>query len=72
MTKTFKLIDLDCAVCAGKMEYAISKIDGIKSVKVSFIAQSMAIEADENGFDRLMKKVCRAIRKIEPDCEVVL
>ncbi len=72
MTKTFKLIDLDCAVCAGKMADAISKIDGIKSVRVSFVSQKMVIEADENGFDRLMKKVCKAIKKIEPDCEVVL
>ena len=29
MKKTFKLIDLDCANCAAKMENAIKKIDGV-------------------------------------------
>ena len=28
MKKTFKLIDLDCANCAAKMEAAIKKLDG--------------------------------------------
>ena len=29
MRKTYKLIDLDCANCAAKMEAAIQKIDGV-------------------------------------------
>ena len=29
MKKTFKMIDLDCANCAAKMEAAIKKIDGV-------------------------------------------
>ena len=31
MKKKFKLIDLDCANCAAKMEEAIKKIDGVKT-----------------------------------------
>ena len=30
MTKRFKLIDLDCANCAAKMETAIKKLDGVE------------------------------------------
>ena len=30
MKKTFKMIDLDCANCAAKMEAAIKKIDGVR------------------------------------------
>ena len=33
MKKTFKMIDLDCANCAAKMEDAIRKIDGVNEVK---------------------------------------
>ena len=35
MKKTFKLIDLDCANCAAKMEDAIRRIDGVTAVTVS-------------------------------------
>lgn len=30
MKKHFKLIDLDCANCAAKMEAAIKKLDGVQ------------------------------------------
>ena len=36
MKKIYRLEDLECAVCAGKMEHAISKIDGVQEVNVNF------------------------------------
>lgn len=42
--KTFKLVDLDCANCAAKMEAAVQKIDGVTAASVSFMAQKMTIE----------------------------
>ena len=41
MKKKFKLIDLDCANCAAKMEDAIKKIDGVEDANVSFMTQKM-------------------------------
>ena len=32
MKKKFKMVDLDCANCAAKMEDAIKKIDGVKLI----------------------------------------
>ena len=72
MKKTFKLIDLDCANCAAKMENAIKKIDGVTDASVSFMAQKMTIEAEDALFDGIMKQVVRACKKVEPDCEIVL
>ena len=43
MKKTFKLIDLDCANCAAKMETAIKKIDGVADASVSFMTQKMTM-----------------------------
>ena len=43
MKKTYKMIDLDCANCAAKMEEAIKKIDGVTSASVSFMTQKMTI-----------------------------
>ncbi len=72
MKKTFKLVDLDCANCAAKMEDAIKKIDGVTSANVSFMNQKMTIEADDAAFDAIMDKVVKTIKKVEPDCQVVL
>ena len=71
MKKIFKLEDLDCANCAAKMERAVSKLDGVDAVNVSFMTQRMFIDADETRFDEIMDNVVKACRKIEPDCKIV-
>ena len=70
MKKTFKLIDLDCANCAAKMEDAVKKLAGVTGATVSFLTQKMTIEADD--VDAVMKDVVKVCRKVEPDCEIVL
>ena len=70
MKKTYKLVDLDCANCAAKMEAAIKKRPGVTDATVSFLTQKMTIEADD--VDAIMKDVVKCIKKVEPDCEVVL
>lgn len=72
MKKSFKLIDLDCANCAAKMERAISQLDGVQKATVSFLAQKLTIEADDARFDEIVKEAVKCIKKVEPDCEVVL
>ena len=72
MKKTFKLVDLDCANCAAKMETAIKKIDGVKDASVSFMSQKMTIEADDARFDDIVKEAVKVCKKVEPDCEIVL
>ena len=70
MKKTYKLIDLDCANCAAKMEDAIKKLPGVTDATVSFLTQKMTVEADD--LDAVMKDVVKCVKKVEPDCEVVL
>ena len=70
--KTFKLIDLDCANCAAKMENAIKKIDGVAGATVSFMSQKMTVEADDARFYEIMKQIVKTCKKVEPDCEIVL
>jgi copper chaperone CopZ len=72
MKKKFKLIDLDCANCAAKMEDAIKKIDGVEDANVSFMTQKMTIVAEEDQFERIMKEVVQVCNKVEPDCQIVL
>ena len=72
MKKTFELEELDCAHCAAKMEDAIAKIDGVISASISFMTQKLTIEAEEKDFDKILKAAQKAIKKIEPDCRIVL
>ena len=71
MKKRFKLVDLDCANCAAKMEDAIKKVDGVKDATVSFVMQKMTVEADDARFDDIMKEIVKVCKRVEPDCEIV-
>ncbi len=72
MKKVYNMEDLDCANCAAKMERAIAKLEGVISVRVNFLTQKLTIEAEEAGFDELMRKVVKQCRKVEPDCRILL
>ena len=72
MKKTFKMIDLDCANCAAKMEAAIKKIDGVQDATVSFMTQKLTIQADDARFDAVVQEAVKACKQVEPDCEIVL
>ena len=72
MKKRFKLVDLDCANCAAKMEDAIKKVDGVKDATVCFVMQKMTVEADDARFDDIMKEIVKVCKRVEPDCEIVL
>ena len=72
MKKTYMLEDLDCANCAAKMEEAIKKIDGVKFAAVNFLAQKLTIEADDDVFEDVLKKAAKAIKRVEPDCTIIL
>ena len=72
MKKSFKVKGIDCANCAAKIEEAVRHIDGVNEVSVSFMAQKMAIDADESRFDEIMKEAVKACKKVEPDCEIYL
>ena len=65
MKKKFKLIDVDCANCAAKMEDAIKKLDGVNDASVSFMMQKMTIDADDARFDEIMKEVVEVCKKVE-------
>ena len=72
MKKKFKLIDLDCARCAAKMEDGIRKLDGVNEASVNFMAQKLTIDAADDRFDEVLQEAIKIIGKIEPDCKVVV
>ena len=73
MKKTWKLRNLDCANCAAKMERAIGALEGVEKATVSFITQKMTLEiADGADVEAILKQAVKCIKKVEPDCEVVV
>ena len=66
MKKTYK-IEVDCAVCAGKVEAALAKLEGVNSVSINFISQKMIIDMDDSI---TVKDLLKTARKIEPDFEI--
>ena len=66
-------IEVDCANCANKMELAASKVPGVESVSVNFMAQKMTVSFSE-GADpaAVMKDVVKACKEVEDDCEIYL
>lgn len=70
MKKIYKMIDLDCANCAAKMEREIASIDGVESVNISFMLQKMTIVTADEKHGEIMKQAAKICKKIEPDCRI--
>ena len=69
MKKVFN-VEVDCAVCAGKCEEAIKRVEGVRDCKINFIMQTMELTADDGEFQKVLKKAIKAGRRIEPDFTV--
>ena len=72
MKKVFKMEDLDCAHCAAKMEEGIKKIEGVTYASVSFMAQRLTVEADEDKFEEIIPQIVKAVKKVDSDCKVII
>ena len=70
MKKVYK-IEVDCAVCANKIQDALSKIEGVNSVTVNFMTQKMIIDINDDNFEEIFKKAIKTAKKVEPDFEVL-
>ncbi len=71
MIKTYKVSNLDCANCAAKLERAVDKVDGVRSVSVNFFMQKITLEVDDDRFDAVIDEVRKVCKKIEPDMTFV-
>lgn len=72
MRKVFKLDEIDCAVCAGKLEDAVKKLDGVEDAKINFLTQKLTLVADDADFDTALDAVVKLTASIEPDCEILV
>ena len=71
ITKIYRFTDIDCPNCAAKAETYIKKIKGVQGASISFFAQKVAITAEEGDFATIYPAAVAAVKKVEPDCELV-
>lgn len=70
MKMKFKVLGLDCANCAAKLEEEIKKAEGVDSASISFMSQRMEIECDEAKKEEIIKKIKEIINEEEPDVTI--
>ena len=63
--------NLDCAVCATKLEKVIQKIDGVNEVSISFLSEKMKLVIDETREDTIMNEINDVIHRLEPEVEII-
>ena len=71
MKKKFT-IEVDCANCAAKIENAVKELPGVTNASISFMAQKMMLEADDDQFDAVLQEAVKVAKKVEPDFEIEL
>ena len=71
MKKKFA-IEVDCANCAAKIEAAVKELPGVTNASISFMAQKMMLEADDDKFDAVLQEAVKVAKKVEPDFEIEL
>ncbi len=70
MKMKFKVLGLDCANCAAKLETEIQKVEGVNNASISFMAQRMEIECEEAQKTEIIDKVKEIIKEEEPDVTI--
>lgn len=72
MKKIYQMEELECAHCAAKMEDGIKAIPGVTDATVSFFAQKLILVTETDDQTEIIKKARKLIKKIEPDCDIVI
>jgi len=70
VTRRFKLVGLDCPVCASKIERAVKAFDGVASANVNFLTERLTVEFSGDLPEKFADALKAAIRKANPDISV--
>lgn len=70
MKRNFRLVGLDCANCAAKMERKINAIEGVKEAVVNFMTTKLIIEVDDENSDEIFEKVREAVKSVDSEVEM--
>ena len=70
MRKTFVLNEIDCPVCAGKLEDKIKKINGIDFAKINYVLGQLVVEYAEQKDEAITNDILKTVKKFDRSIEV--
>ena len=70
MKKRFNVTDVDCANCAAKMEEKIKKLPGVQDASISFMAQKLTIECDEDKLESILDEAEKIMKSIDSEAAI--
>ena len=62
MKKKFEVTGMTCAACQANVDKVVRKLDGVKDVDVSLLANSMKVEFDDKKVSS--QQICEAVKEI--------
>ena len=65
----YKVVDIDCADCAAKLERKIAGIDGLEEVTLNFMNSTLLFTCDEDHEKEMCEKIKAVIAKEETDAK---
>ncbi len=70
MKKNYRLVGLDCANCAAKMERKINTIKGVNEAVVNFMTTKLILDIDDENSEEILENVKKAIQDVDKDVEM--
>ncbi len=71
MKKKYTINGLKCANCASKIQEAISKLDGVNDVNVSYLTEKIKFDLDDDiNLEELLDKSDEIADNIEPGSKI--
>lgn len=70
MKKRYNLSNVDCANCAAKMEEKIKRLPGVNNASISFMAQKLTLECDEDKLEQILKAAEKIIKDIDEEAAI--
>lgn len=66
MKKTYK-IEVDCPICASKLEDCAKTTAGVESCSVNLMTQKLVINAQAEAQDQIIHEIVEKMKKIDDD-----
>ena len=70
MKRNYRLIGLDCANCAAKMERKIKALDGVNEAVVNFMTTKLILDIKDENSEETLKNVEKAIKDVDKAVEM--
>ena len=67
----YKVVDIDCADCAAKLERKIAGIEGLNDVTLNFMNSTLLFTCEEEQEEEMCEKIKAVIDKEEPDAKLL-